>query len=185
MSRLPEPKRPSALQAATVSSPVVSAASWSSTASASNRARSRATARSTLGRSPPAIRYAGFRSSVIRCKDRRAMRIERHDDPAEFFVRVAPFLERREAEHNLLLGFRGRLEADRHAFGPADPLLFAVVDGAGQVCGVATQTPPFGLVLSELDDAAVPALLAERLAADGAALPTALGPVEPTRAFVE
>jgi GNAT superfamily N-acetyltransferase len=113
------------------------------------------------------------------------MRIERHDDPTAFFARVAPFLERREAEHNLLLGFRGRLEADRHAFGPADPLLFAVVDDSGRVSGVATQTPPFGLVLSELDDPAVPRLLAERLAAEGAALPTALGPVEAVKKFVE
>ena len=47
------------------------------------------------------------------------MRIERHDEPARFFALVAPFLERREAQHNLQLGFRTRLEADRHAFGPA------------------------------------------------------------------
>ena len=60
------------------------------------------------------------------------MRIERHDDPATFFARVAPFLERREAEHNLQLGFRARLEADRHAFGPADPLLYAVLDDDGE-----------------------------------------------------
>ena len=59
------------------------------------------------------------------------MRIERHDDPATFFARVAPFLERREAEHNLQLGFRARLEADRHAFGPADPLLYAALDDRG------------------------------------------------------
>lgn len=113
------------------------------------------------------------------------MRIERHDEPAGFFALVAPFLERREAQHNLQLGFRTRLEADRHAFGPADPRLYAVLDDAGDVTAVATQTPPFGLVLSEVDDPAIVAALADRLAADGAELPTANGPVAVARAFAE
>jgi hypothetical protein len=111
------------------------------------------------------------------------MRIERHDDPALFFALVGPFLERREAQHNLQLGFRARLEADRHAFGSRDPLLYAVLDGAGEVAAVATQTPPFGLVLSEMDDPAIVGALVERLAADGAELPTASGPVDVVRAF--
>ena len=111
------------------------------------------------------------------------MRIERHDEPAAFFALVAPFLERREAEHNLQLGFRRRLEADRHVFGPADPLLYAVLDDAGNVTAVATQTPPFGLVLSEIDDLTIVDALDVRLAADGADLPTASGAVEVARAF--
>jgi uncharacterized protein len=112
------------------------------------------------------------------------MRIELHQDPAEFFAVVAPFLERREAEHNLQLGFRQRLEADRHAFGPGDPLLYAALDGRN-VTAVATQTPPFGLVLSEVDDLRTVEALADRLAADGAELPTAMGPVEVARTFAE
>jgi uncharacterized protein len=112
------------------------------------------------------------------------MRIERHQDPVEFFALVAPFLERREAEHNLQLGFRQRLEADRHAFGPGDPLLYAALDGRN-VTAVATQTPPFGLVLSEVDDLRTVEALADRLAADGAELPTAMGPVEVARTFAE
>src|SRR3954469_25996499 len=113
------------------------------------------------------------------------MRIERYDDPARFFQLVAPFLERREAQHNLHLGFRARLEADRHAFGPADPRLYAAFDDAGNVAGIATQTPPFGLVLSEVDDPAIAGALADRLAADNAELPTASGPVAVARAFAE
>jgi predicted GNAT family acetyltransferase len=113
------------------------------------------------------------------------MRIERHDDPARFFALVAPFLAGREAEHNLQLGFRVRLEADRHAYGPRDPLLYAALDDAGTVTAVATQTPPFGLVLSEVDDPAVVGALAERLAADGAQIPTANGPVDVVRTFAE
>ena len=38
---------------------------------------------------------------------------------------------------------------------PAEPLLYAVVDDAENVAAVATQTPPFGLVLSEVDDPAI------------------------------
>jgi predicted GNAT family acetyltransferase len=113
------------------------------------------------------------------------MRIERHEDPAEFFELVAPFLERREAEHNLQLGFRARLEADRHAFGQGEPLLYAALDDAGNVAAVATQTPPFGLVLSAVDDPSLVGAFAERLASDGAELPTALGPVEAARAFAD
>ena len=113
------------------------------------------------------------------------MRIERHDDPAGFFKVVAPFLERREAENNLLLGFRQRLEADRHAFGSGDPLLYAALDDGGDVVAVATQTPPFGLVLSQIDDAATVEMVAERLAADGAELPTAGGPSGVARAFAD
>lgn len=105
------------------------------------------------------------------------MRIERHEDPATFFALVAPFLERREAVHNLQLGLRERLEADRHVFGAADPLLYTAFDDAGNVAAVATQTPPFGLILSEADDQAIVDAIADRLAADGAELPTAGGPV--------
>ncbi|HST15784.1 MAG TPA: GNAT family N-acetyltransferase [Gaiellaceae bacterium] len=111
------------------------------------------------------------------------MRIERHDEPARFFALVAPFLEKREAQHNLQLGFRARLEADRHAYGPRDPLLYAVLDGRGDVIAVATQTPPFGLILSEMDDPTIVDALADRLVEDGAELPTASGPVEVARAF--
>jgi uncharacterized protein len=113
------------------------------------------------------------------------MEIERHDDPARFYALVAPFLEEREAEHNLQLGFRQRLEADRHAYGSGDPLLYAVLDDRGSVQAVATQTPPFGLVLSQIDEPAIVDALAERLAAEGARLPTAAGPVDVARAFAE
>jgi predicted GNAT family acetyltransferase len=113
------------------------------------------------------------------------MRIERHDDPTEFFALVARFLEQREAEHNLQLGFRSRLEADRHAYGAGEPLLYAAFDDTGAVAAVATQTPPFGLVLSAADDPALVGALAERLASDGAELPTAMGPVGVACAFAD
>jgi len=110
------------------------------------------------------------------------MRIERHDDARTFFARVAPFLECREPEHNLLLGFRTTLERDRHAYGPEDPRLFAVVEG-DEVVGVATQTPPYNLVLSEMDDPRSVDAVVATLVDEGVQLPGVLGPKELARRF--
>ena len=101
------------------------------------------------------------------------MRIERHGDVSGFFRRVERFLAAREAQHNLMLGFREALERDSHAFGPDDPLLVALVED-GEVVAAATQTPPFNLVLSEMDDLAWVDALADDLA--GAPLPGVVGP---------
>ena len=110
------------------------------------------------------------------------MRIERIEDPAAFFRAAGPFLEAREAQHNLLLGFRARLEQDPTWFG-GDPRLFLLLDEAGDVAGAATQTPPFGVVLSELDDDGAAEAFAERFVADGLDVPSVLGPVARSRAF--
>lgn len=109
------------------------------------------------------------------------MRIERFDDPALFFARAAEFLERHEAEHNLMLGFRGALERDPRAFGDADPYLAAVV-ASGEVVAAAARTPPHNLVLSRASDEAVDALLADLLA-DWTELPGVGGPVAPAERF--
>ncbi len=113
------------------------------------------------------------------------MRIERIEDPKEFFALVGPFLEAREAQHNLQLGFRPRLEENPHAFGPHDPRLYLARDDGGEVIAVATQTPPFGTVLSEIDHDGVAEALAERFVADGHDVPRVLGPVDRSRQFAE
>jgi predicted GNAT family acetyltransferase len=85
--------------------------------------------------------------------------VRRFDDVAEFFARAAPFLERREAEHNLILGLRGRLERDPHTFGEEDPY-FAVAESEGAIVAVAFRTPPHSFGLSCLqDEAAVDAFV--------------------------
>jgi predicted GNAT family acetyltransferase len=76
--------------------------------------------------------------------------VRRFDDPAAFFAHAAPFLERREAENNLILGLRTRLERDRHAFGDEDPY-FAVADSGGEVVAAAFRTPPFAFGLAATD----------------------------------
>jgi uncharacterized protein len=108
------------------------------------------------------------------------VRIERHVDVHAFFERVAPFLAAREAEHNLLLGFRTRLELDPHAFGPDDPTLASAEDG-DEVIGVAVRTPPHNLVLS-LMEPHVAAAFADALA--GEPLPGLNAPLAAGEAFV-
>ncbi|HEY6960438.1 MAG TPA: GNAT family N-acetyltransferase [Gaiellaceae bacterium] len=108
------------------------------------------------------------------------MRIERYDDVGSFFEHVGSFLAAREAENNLLLGFRTRLVADPRAFGPVDPYLAAVLDG-GEVAGVAVQTPPFPLVLSTMSGDAAAAVADARRADPPAGLNA---PVEVGEAFI-
>jgi predicted GNAT family acetyltransferase len=99
--------------------------------------------------------------------------VRRFGNPAAFYAHAAPFLERREAENNLVLGLRGRLESDRHAFGEEDPY-FAVAESDGEVVAAAFRTPPFAFALAASDrlDAA------EAFADDvvGTELPGVIGP---------
>jgi len=111
------------------------------------------------------------------------MRIERHHDVRGFFERVEPFLLRREAEHNLMLGFRASLEHDPHAFGPDDPYLAAVVDDRGEVVAAATMTPPHNLVLSTVDDPGAVDALAGDLR--GEVLPGLIAPLDVGAAFCD
>lgn len=110
------------------------------------------------------------------------MDLRRFDDPAAFFGHAAPFLEQREAEHNLLLGLRTRLEADRHAFGPDDPY-FAVLESGGTIVGAAWHTPPPALGLSEIDDLEAVDALADDVR--GLDLNGVFGPVAATERFAQ
>jgi predicted GNAT family acetyltransferase len=110
------------------------------------------------------------------------VRIERFEDPRAFFARVGGFLVAREAEHNLLLGFRTVLERDPHTFGEDDPYLAAAV-AEDEIVGVAARTPPYNLVLSEIDDPSVIEAFADDLAGDN--LPGVLGPVDAAKRFAE
>jgi predicted GNAT family acetyltransferase len=110
------------------------------------------------------------------------IRVQQFDHAAAFFERAAGFLALREAEHNLPLGLALRLLDDPHAFGAEDPYL-AVAEAGDEVVAVAMRTPPYGLILSEVDDdRAVGAFVADLRAAP---LPGVLGPVGATALFSE
>ena len=108
------------------------------------------------------------------------MELTRFADVDDFLAAAGDFLVAREAEHNLLLGVCQNVRDTPDAF-PAPPYFAAVTD-ADRVVGVALQTPPFQLVLSEIDDPAAIPLLADDLV--GRDLPGAVGPVEHVRAFM-
>jgi predicted GNAT family acetyltransferase len=109
------------------------------------------------------------------------MDVIRYGSVAEYLRNAGPFLEAREAEHNLIFGIASQMLEDPSQY-PTTPYLAAVVDG-GRMVGAALRTPPWRIVLSvfEVDAEAV----ADALAADltGAVLPGMVGPTESTDTF--
>jgi GNAT superfamily N-acetyltransferase len=112
-----------------------------------------------------------------------ALKVARFDGATPFLDRVGPFLAEREAEHNLLFGIIDHVRIDPSAFdGP--PYLVAVLDD-DRVVGTALRTPPYGLVLSEVDDPAVVGSIVDHILAEDSAIPGVLGPVAAAAAFVQ
>ncbi len=109
------------------------------------------------------------------------MDLRRYGDVVAFLDKAEPFLVAREAEHNLILGVTSNLRAAPEEFTGAPYL--ATVSANGRVVAAAMQTPPFHLVLSEIDHPGAIAALADDLVDRD--LPGALGPVEHVRAFVD
>ncbi len=108
------------------------------------------------------------------------MELRRAADVDDFLAAAGGFLVAREAEHNLILGICSNLREAPEAY-PAPPYFATVTDG-DRVVAVAIQTPPFQLVLSEIDDPAAIPLLADDLVDRD--LPGAVGPVDHVRAFM-
>jgi predicted GNAT family acetyltransferase len=117
------------------------------------------------------------------------MDLRRFPSATAFMAVAGPFLEAREAEHNLIFGICAGLEADAAALNPsrvrapADEPYFAVVSDRGHVVGAALRTPPRDLVLSELDDDAAVSALVEDLV--GEPLPGVIGPKKHAAAFAQ
>ena len=90
-----------------------------------------------------------------------SIQVERLPDAPAFLEVAGPYLERREAEHNLLFGIAANLirDPDRPMTGPP---LFAAVRRDHDVVAAALMTPPFNIVVSWTDDpGAIPALAGE------------------------
>jgi hypothetical protein len=115
-----------------------------------------------------------------RQNDAMNLDLRRFADVDEFLAVAGPFLEAREAEHNLIFGICSYVRVQPNVFGDR-PAYFAAVVSGDRVVSVALRTPPHNLVLSEIDDlAAIDRLVADRLHDD---LPGVLGPVEHARTF--
>jgi len=109
------------------------------------------------------------------------MELRRYAGVDDYLTAAGDFLAAREAEHNLILGICSNLRDTPEAF--IAPPYLATVSAVDRVVAVALQTPPFQLVLSEVDDLAAIAALADDLVDRD--LPGVVGPVEHVRAFVD
>jgi hypothetical protein len=103
------------------------------------------------------------------------VRLDRFDSVDAFLRAAGPFLRAREAHHCIILGISANIRVLPPD--PADdpPYLATVRDGR-RVVLVAFQTPPWPLVISEVDDqAAMEIIVADRV---GKTLPAVEGPAE-------
>jgi hypothetical protein len=106
--------------------------------------------------------------------------VRHHADIDSFLAVAGNFLGAREAEHNLIFGIASSLREAPEQYAGA-PFLATVEEG-DTVVAAAVQTPPFRLVLSEIDDpTAIRALATDTV---GRELPGVLGPVGVVEGFV-
>ncbi len=116
------------------------------------------------------------------------MQVTRFSDINAFCQRAEPFLVRHEAEHNLPLGICATLR--RQPDHCAIPPYLALVEEGGEVAAVVLRTPPYNLVLSQVEPAEATAAALALIAEDahavyGGALPGVIGPAALSRAFAE
>jgi predicted GNAT family acetyltransferase len=108
------------------------------------------------------------------------IRVRQFASVDDFLDAAGDFLVAREAEHNLIFGICSSLRETPERYGA--PYL-VVVERGETVVAAAIRTPPFRLVLSEVDDpAAIGALVEDVYDRD---LPGVTGPAEHVRAFAE
>lgn len=108
--------------------------------------------------------------------------VERSADVEGFAAAADAFLVAREAEHNLILGICSNLRSAAVST-PVDPVDFFVCRAAGRIVLVAIRTPPYNLVLSEVDDPDALSALADATA--DLALPGVSGPSGHAGAFAQ
>jgi predicted GNAT family acetyltransferase len=113
------------------------------------------------------------------------MDLHRSPTVDDFLAHAGSFLAAREAAHNLLFGITANLAADP-TISDGPPYL-ATVSRGGTVVAAALRTPPWNLVLSEVDDLAALDDIVEDLAVDPQAAPLTgvAGPAGVAEAFAD
>jgi hypothetical protein len=97
------------------------------------------------------------------------MRVIEFANPTDCFAAARPFLLQRECERCVQLGVLQRLidgKSPLHSGGATAPVLFGVVDGTGDMIGLAMQTPPAPMIVTSMPDDAL-TCLREHLLATG------------------
>lgn len=108
------------------------------------------------------------------------MRLDRFDSVGAFLRAAGPFLRAREAQHCLILGISANLRS-RPADSTDEPPYLATVRDGRQVVLVAFQTPPWQMLLSEVDEpGALEIIVADRM---GTPLQAVVGPAEHVGTF--
>lgn len=108
------------------------------------------------------------------------MEVRRFEAVGAFLDVAGGFLGAREAQHNLIFGICSNIEANPGLYGDSPPYLAVVLHGSS-VVAVALRTPPWRLLLSEIDHPTAVQLLAADL--DGQSLPGVAGPARSAAAF--
>lgn len=109
------------------------------------------------------------------------MQLRRYDQVDDFLEAATPFLVVREAEHNLIFGVAATLREDPDQY--MGPPYLAVVSDGDRVVAAAIQTPPWRVVLSEIDDpTAIDVLVDDLVVRD---VPGVQGATEVVGAFIE
>ncbi len=108
------------------------------------------------------------------------MEVQRFGTVDQFLAAAGPFLGVREAEHNLIFGICSNIEANPGLYGETPPL-FAVVRHGRQVVAAAMRTPPWRLIVSEIDHPTAIQVLAADLERES--LPGVSGPSRSAAGF--
>lgn len=110
------------------------------------------------------------------------MKVVRHKSAAEFLDQAGAWLERAEAENNLILGiaayfksYSGQLKVEPY---------FLTVENNGTIVGAGEMTPPHRLLLTSMTDSAV-ITLADFMLSEAVAVPGVLGPKTESKRFAE
>jgi predicted GNAT family acetyltransferase len=113
-----------------------------------------------------------------------SLRVERFVDVDAYLERAGPFLAAREPQHILILGITAGIRTFPEIAGD-HPYMAAVLEG-DRVVMAALRTPPYRVVLSEIDDPAFLAPLVEDLSGHPAGdVPGVMGPVPGVERFAE
>jgi predicted GNAT family acetyltransferase len=108
--------------------------------------------------------------------------VRRFESVEAFLALAGPFLVAREAEHNLIFGICSNVQANPGLYGETPPYLATVLHG-NAVVAAAIRTPPWRLVLSEIDHPTAVQLLVADLEGDD--LPGVQGPAAVAASFAK
>ena len=109
------------------------------------------------------------------------IRVRQFGDPTAFGEVAIPFLAAHEAENCLQLGLIATLARGGSIYEGDN--YFAVLESGGDPIGAVLMTPPFGPVISRIDDPVAIGVLIEDLLSRRGDVPTIFGPAETARVF--